>query len=427
MASMKSALAACVSVAALVGCQMDQAHERELVVSADAMTVFLDDKPAEAKRLYRRVLLEGERNVVLNQSRAGLAAMWLGAKQAAEQSFDQSLSRIEAIYANTEEAEKARSVYYKENIKVFKGEPYERAMAYYYRGLLYLMAGDFDNARASFKGGMLQDGLAEDERYRQDFAVLAFLEGWTYHCQAMTTQASERFAEAAEVSSLKTLRAPEADHRYLLIAETGAGPRKVGGGEFKHLLQFEQPPSDGIVGAEFRIGQQTVRTVAAEDIYWQATTRGGRQIDAILNNKAVWKGDLDKVGDVMMTAGTTTMMMGGMGGNDSAAMVGGLMMLMGAVAKANSAAMNPAADIRQWDNLPGTVHIATTVLPAPGTETYVNYLGADGTPTRSDPIYVPMTYPGQCGIAWARSLSPLEVSDSAPGAVSATGNRVASQ
>jgi hypothetical protein len=31
---------------------------------------------------------------------------------------------------------------------VFIGEPYERAMAYYYRGLLYWRDGEIDNARA---------------------------------------------------------------------------------------------------------------------------------------------------------------------------------------------------------------------------------------------------------------------------------------
>ena len=48
-------------------------------------------------------------------------------------------------------------------------------MAYYYRGVLYLRDGDYENARASFKGGMLQDGFAEEEQNRSDFALLSFL------------------------------------------------------------------------------------------------------------------------------------------------------------------------------------------------------------------------------------------------------------
>ena len=55
----------------------------------------------------------------------------------------EALDRIEAVYADNAKAEAARSKFTKENAKDFKGEPYERAMAYYYRGLAYLAEGDY--------------------------------------------------------------------------------------------------------------------------------------------------------------------------------------------------------------------------------------------------------------------------------------------
>ncbi|MEC8183119.1 MAG: hypothetical protein VX123_13805 [Pseudomonadota bacterium] len=44
----------------------------------------------------------------------------------------------------------ARSNFAREDVKDFKGEPFERAMVFYYLGLSYLALGDFENARASF-------------------------------------------------------------------------------------------------------------------------------------------------------------------------------------------------------------------------------------------------------------------------------------
>jgi len=355
--------------------------------------------------------------VVLNHDRSGLAAFQLAAYPVAEKSFDESLSRIEAVFAANAEAEKARSLYYKENIKTFKGEPYERVMAYYYRGLLYLMDGDYENARASFRGGMIQDGLAEQEKYREDFALMAFLEGWSSQCLGQASLAKERFDEAVNVSSLGSIQVPDAAHNLLLIAEAGKGPRKLGTGEFKHVLQFERSPGNNVARVEFSVGSKVVTAFPAEDIYWQATTRGGRQIDALLDNKAVWKGDLDKVADVAMTVGGTAAMMGAMSGNNDAAIAGGIMMLMGAIAKANAAAMHPEADIRQWDNLPEIVHVATTMTGPPGTPVTVNFMDTGRQVVNSAPVSVAIKAAGACSIGWTRSESALDVADAAPGAI----------
>ena len=52
---------------------------------------------------------------------------------------------------------------------------------YYYRGLLYLRAGDYENARAAFRQGQMQDAFAEAEQYQCDFAIMLFLEAWASH------------------------------------------------------------------------------------------------------------------------------------------------------------------------------------------------------------------------------------------------------
>ena len=63
--------------------------------------------------------------------------------------------------------------------------------------LAYLAEGDYENARASFKGGMLQDTLAADEKFNADFASLAFLEGWSSHCMGRKDAAASRLRGGA--------------------------------------------------------------------------------------------------------------------------------------------------------------------------------------------------------------------------------------
>ncbi|MFP3441488.1 hypothetical protein R0K18_27540, partial [Pantoea sp. SIMBA_133] len=87
-----------------------------------------------------------------------------GYRQEAKNTLTQARLEIENVYADSDAARKARSIWYEEAEKDFKGEPYERAMVYLYLGLIYLEEGDYGNARASFLAGLLQDAFAEEEQ-----------------------------------------------------------------------------------------------------------------------------------------------------------------------------------------------------------------------------------------------------------------------
>jgi hypothetical protein len=83
----------------------------------------------------------------------------------AERAFGGALLRIESIYGKDKAAAMARSTFRKEANKELKGEPYEGSIAYYYCGLLYLRADDYDSARASFRQGEYQETVSEDEHF----------------------------------------------------------------------------------------------------------------------------------------------------------------------------------------------------------------------------------------------------------------------
>ena len=94
----------------------------EIVQVPDSvMTAYLQDKPSLLHYHYRRILLEGRRNLVLNHMRAGLAAMELRKFDLAEESFDIALLNIESVYTDDENATRARSLWYAEGPQGFQG------------------------------------------------------------------------------------------------------------------------------------------------------------------------------------------------------------------------------------------------------------------------------------------------------------------
>ncbi|HEY1108510.1 MAG TPA: hypothetical protein VGE76_07760, partial [Opitutaceae bacterium] len=85
-----------------------------------------------------------ERERVLYDYRAAASAMRTGEYDAAKEKLDDAILRIGGIITNDAQAAKARSLFTAESNKTFIGEPYERVMAYYYRGILYWRDGEPD-------------------------------------------------------------------------------------------------------------------------------------------------------------------------------------------------------------------------------------------------------------------------------------------
>ena len=118
------------------------------------------------------------RDKVLVEYREALAALRAGKNAEAKAYLDDAIRRIGGLLSGPDDAAaKARGLFSAEGTKNFIGEPYERAMAYYYRGLLYWQDGEVDNARACFRSAELSDSEAEGAEHRGDFVIMDYLAG----------------------------------------------------------------------------------------------------------------------------------------------------------------------------------------------------------------------------------------------------------
>jgi tetratricopeptide (TPR) repeat protein len=296
------------------------------------------------------------RDKVLWQYRTAAAAMRQGKFDMAKADLDDALTTLQGIYGPDPNARKARGYFHAESKKTFIGEPYERAMAYIYRGILYWRNGEPDNARACFRSAELEDSDTENHEYAGDWVLPDYLDGLaTVKLGGDGSDALKRAETSAKGVKLPPYN-PKAN--VLIFFEFGPGPTKFATGEYAEELRFHVAPSP-VRSAEFKIDSGDYPAVPTDDVWFQASTRGGRVMDHILANKAVFKKSTDIAGDVALFGGLST---AAVSRDRTAQEVGVGVALAGLVSKAFSAATTPEADTRAWDNLPRYLSFANLEL-----------------------------------------------------------------
>jgi hypothetical protein len=298
------------------------------------------------------------RDRVLWQYRTAVGAMRQGNYNLAKQYLDDALLTLGGIYGNDPNAKKARSYFHGEAKKTFIGEPYERSMAYIYRGILYWMDGQPDNARACFRSAEFEDSDAESHEYAGDWVLADYLDGLA--TMKLGGDGMDAFKRAQSLAKGIKLPPYNPKANALVFLEFGPGPTKYATGQYGEQLRIRTVPSP-VTSAQINLGSLRIPVVPTDDVDFQATTRGGRVMDHILGNKAVFKSATDTAGNVALIGGLTT---AALSGNSTAQQVGLGIALAGLVSKVVSAATIPAADTRTWDNLPHYLSFASLPLPA---------------------------------------------------------------
>ena len=301
---------------------------------------------------------QARRNRVLTQLQSGSASLRNGQYEAAKSDLDQALLQIGAPSSGDASARQSRGYFNQESVKTFRGEPYERVMAYYYRGILYWMDGQPDNARAAFRSAAVQDQNPELGINQSDWVLLDYLDGLA------TTKLGGDGSDAYKRSVKEARLNPPPDYNkkanVLVFLEMGQGPSKYSSGEYGEELRFSAGTAPDPV-AVLKVGQQKVKVGAYDDLTYQATTRGGRVMDHILQGKAVFKSATDTFGTGALIGGAGVLIAGN---SRTSQNVGLGLVAAGVISKIVSAATTPAADTRQWGNLPNLLSFAALQLPA---------------------------------------------------------------
>jgi hypothetical protein len=346
------------------------------------------DNPATAPRASTAAdlhvgPLRSERERVLNDYRAAATALRARDFEQAKVKLDDAIARIGGIITNDADAARARTLFAAESTKPFIGEPYERVMAYFYRGILYWRDGQPDNARACFRSGEVIDSDPENEHYDSDYVLLDYLDGFA--SAKLGADGSEALKRAQmHAGEKRTLPPYNSAANVLVFAEYGYGPRKYAAGPSGEQLKFyaDDSPSHS-ARLVLRDGTTIVPLPSYDDLGYQATTRGGRVMDHILGNKAVFKAGSNLAGDVALAGSAYASdearrrKREGKDNDDQEFAALGLGVL-GVIGKVASAATQTQADTRQWDNLPQHLSFAAVKLPPGDYRGKLEFLDRDG-------------------------------------------------
>ncbi|MHC1765769.1 MAG: hypothetical protein AB9869_15970 [Verrucomicrobiia bacterium] len=351
---------------ALAGCATPRKSAPAVVRTGDAIVdgkAMIASGPPEDRALW--------------QVRTAASAMRRAQFDEAKRLLDDALLTIGGNFANDPSAKKARSLFSEESKKIFRGEPYERVMAYYYRGILYWMDGEIDNARACFRSAQLQDADAVNKQYAADYVLLDYLEGLATAKLGGDGSDALKRAEAASQFGKPPPYNPNANALFFL--EFGKGPLKYATGEYNQQLRFI-PGRSAVQSVSIKIdGDQglTLGLRAYDDLTFQATTRGGRVMDQILGNKAAFKSATDTAGDAGLIGG---LVVAGTSHDRTAQQVGLGLAAAGLVSKIISSVTTPAADTRAWDNLPQHLSFAAAQLKPGQHNATIEFLDNAGRP-----------------------------------------------
>jgi hypothetical protein len=233
-------------------------------------------------------------------------------------------------------------------------------MAYYYRGILYWNDGEPDNARACFRTGELEDSSSEGEQYNGDYVLLDYLDGLA--TTKLGGDGSDAFKRAQDECKLFAKPPPyNAQANVLFFVQWGPCPRKYAAGRYHEELHFSVPESP-VRSAVIQIDNVESHNIGPyDDLGFQATTRGGRVMDYVLANKAVFKTATDVAGNAAIVGGAIAASTGSQTGGE----VGLGLIAAGIISKVVSGETRPEADVRTWDNLPRYLSFASAEL-APG-------------------------------------------------------------
>ncbi|MGD0059888.1 MAG: hypothetical protein ABSD58_10765 [Verrucomicrobiia bacterium] len=278
----------------------------------------------------------------------GIAAAHAGDVQLAGQFLDEAVQAALSVTVAGEREIRATALTGSESEKMFKGEPHERAVAFLYRGLLFMAEDDIDNAQACFKAGALESGEAANSADRAKWLSLDLL---LAECKSLAKHADlpewTEYIKTRYNGDLLPLNWPLLPAKPLIVlAAVGGSPDKIAGKSKGEELQYRANESR-VSSISFINGTNSFRYAKpVDDCYMQAVTRGQRNMDQVLAAKAGVRRGVEGAGAVV--SGVAPLV----------PYAGPILMFARELSWSVSANIKSGADVRQMRMVPGKFYLA---------------------------------------------------------------------
>ena len=325
-------------------------------LAEQAVTDYFIGQHDRAIARLRPLAEKTDQNFVLNNVRLGSAALARHDLDEAEAAFLRAYEVLNSFGVNSG-GRTLGAVLVDEKIRVWRGEPFERAMVNFYLGLVYYMRQDYNNARAAFENALfkLRDYGTKEQVKESDyaevdsnFALASIMLGRTFQRLGRDDLARGNFEYALKLRPELAALADYERHarsNLLLVVDFGYGPQKVTDFDGAVVGFAPTPMQEGAIPPPRVIldGQPIdVRDLAVPPVDMLALAQDRR-----------WQ-SIDTVRAVKSALGTG-LMIGGVGAGlhrESNAEVALALIAAGIFLKATS-----QADVRQWEMVPRTVFV----------------------------------------------------------------------
>jgi tetratricopeptide (TPR) repeat protein len=350
-----------------------------LAIPILVMTACAEHKHSEAPHLYyghfyteARELVRADAadrdsaDIILNNMRLGMSAMAWGDLDEAQRALITAYEYLTSGDLN-DPARQAAAQVGQEGVRIWTGEPYERAMCFYYMATLYMLKGEWDNARAAAKNSLFElrqfkgDSDEEIAMVESQFTLGYLLLGLS---QKMTGNDEAAKRPLAQVEQLQPALRPLVERirsgsfDTILMVDYGRGPRKSAHGLGGHQVQFtpigpNHPPQairvrvDG-QPADIATDQPTIDlwTLSQLPRWWSLDT---------------WRQAKAYLGDGLTKAGMAAVIIGADEDSKEAVIAGAGAIVAGLLLQASA-----QADVRHLAELPRHTFIVPLSLgPAP--------------------------------------------------------------
>ena len=375
----------------LVGCQ--SAPRNMPAVRSYYRYDFASARESLRGDAYRR----NDEQVLLNNLRLGIAALADGDTTEAERALLRSFDLLSTAGLNADRTTAA--VFVHEGVKIWKGEPFEQALAYHYIAALYAVMGDWENARAAAANALfrltdfgadqtpedLVRGAAKDPEYlKKGYTAVDTNFALGFLMQAIASDLSDaagaerQYDAALEINGalgplVDQLRSR--DYDTLLIVDYGKGPTKIAYGRDNALVRFiEQDTHRGqlLVAVD---GEEAARADAICDVNRMAADHRWNNLEDIRRAKSV-------IGDALILGGAVV----ATHGDRDNALVGAGMLLAGLLSKSGA-----KADTRYLEFAPQSIYLVPLRL-TDRCDLRLSVQGDEGST-----IILPDVYPGDAG------------------------------